>query len=484
MKGVVGMIGNHVEIWEKCLAIIRDNLPEATYKTWFEPIVPVKIENGDLLIQVPSMYYVEYLEEHFISLLKKTLRRVIGPHAKLSYEPIIVKGANDQVTKTVTLPGRNHVDLDNKPIEISLSLEKQKEIKNPFIVPGIQKIKIDSKLNPIYSFENFVEGESNRLARSAGFSVALKPGNTSFNPLFIHGGNGLGKTHLAHAIGIKVKDTNPDLLVLYVNAHQFQQQFTDAIQANEVNDFINFYRMIDVLIIDDVHIFAQGSKPKTQEAFFHIFNYLHQNSKQLVLTCDKSPAELQGLEQRLLSRFKWGLVAELTTPDFDTRLAILKHRLRRDGIEINSEVQRYIAKQVATNIRELEGALVSLLAHATLNKSEVTIDLARDVLDKLVSTTRKKITIESIQNAVCSYFKIPVDEIKGRSRKREIVLVRQISMYFAKELTKDSLASIGKNIGGRDHATVLHACKSVKDMMEIDRNFRQSLLDIERILKG
>lgn len=478
------MTENHEEIWRKCLEIIRDIVPEPTYNMWFAPIVPVKLENGDLRLQVPSMYFVEFLEEHFIELLRKVLRRVIGPHAKLSYEPVVVSGTNDKKLKTVTIPAKTPVNLANKPVEFPISEEKRHQIKNPFIIPGIQKLNIDSKLNLNYSFENFIEGENNRLARSAGISVAEKPGVTAFNPLFIHGGNGLGKTHIAHAIGIKVKELNPNLVVLYVNAHQFQQQFTDATQANEVNDFINFYRMIDVLIIDDVHIFAQGNKPKTQEAFFHIFNYLHQNSRQLVLTCDKPPAELQGLEQRLLSRFKWGLVAELTPPDYETRLAILKHKLYRDGIEISTEVQRYIAKNVTSNIRELEGALVSILAHATLNKSEVTIELARDVLNKLVSVYRKKITIESIQNTVCNYFKVSPDEIRGRSRKREVVLVRQVSMYFAKELTKESLAAIGKSIGGRDHATVLHACKSVKDLMDTDRQFRQSILELERILKG
>jgi chromosomal replication initiator protein len=478
------MVGNHNQVWEKCLDIIRDNLPEASFKTWFEPIVPVKLEGADLRIQVPSMYFVEYLEDHFISLLKKTLRRVIGPTAKLSYEPILIQGTGNIKARTVAVPTQNRTNVTNKPVEMPISAEKRHEIKNPFVIPGIQKLNIDSRLNPLYSFENFIEGDCNKLARSAGLSIAQNPGKTAFNPLFIHGGSGLGKSHLAHAIGIQVKELHPEKMVLYVHAHQFQQQFVDAIQANEVNDFINFYRMIDVLIIDDVHSFAQGNKPKTQDAFFHIFNYLHQNFKQLVLTCDKAPAELQGLEQRLLSRFKWGLIAELKAPDYETRLAILKHRLYRDGIDMSMEVQKYLAKHVTTNVREMEGALVSLLAHATLNKNEITLDLAQDLVDRLVKNTRKAITVDSIQHTVCSYYKIPMDQLKSKTRRREIVQARQIAMYFAKSLTKESLSSIGTSIGGKDHATVLHACKTIKNLMDTDRHFRESMNELEKIFKG
>ncbi|MDD2562860.1 MAG: chromosomal replication initiator protein DnaA [Salinivirgaceae bacterium] len=475
---------SHIEVWNECLGIIEDILPPTSYKTWFEPIVPVRLDDSNLSIKVPSMYFVEYLEEHFIGLLKKTLRRVIGPTARLSYEPVMVQGNTKNASKSVSVPTQNKIDVSNHPVEMPMSIEKRNQIKNPFVIPGIQKLNIDSRLNPLYSFDNFVEGECNRLARSAGLNIAQNPGTTTFNPLFIYGGSGMGKSHLAHAIGIQVKEHNPDKMVLYVDSQQFQQQFVDARQANEINDFINFYRMIDVLIIDDVHSFAQGNKPKTQEAFFHIFNYLHQSFKQIILTSDKAPSELQGLEQRLLSRFKWGLVAELEKPSYETRLAILKHRLYRDGIELNSDIQKYLAKYVTTNIREMEGALISLLAHSTLSKSEITLNLAQDLVDKFVRNTRKTITMDSIQNTVCSHFKITLEELKSKTRRREIVQARQIAMYFAKSLTKESLATIGTNIGGKDHATVLHACKTIKNLMETDRHFRENVQEIEKTFKS
>ncbi|HPW66001.1 MAG TPA: chromosomal replication initiator protein DnaA [Salinivirgaceae bacterium] len=475
---------SHDQIWERCLNIIRDNLPEESFKTWFVPIKPIHFEGTDLRLQVPSMFFVEFLEEHYIGLLKSTLRRVIGPGAKLSYEPIMVQDLTNNNSQTIAMPAQGKVNTVNKLVEMPISADRRHEIKNPFVIPGLQKLKIDSQLNPQYTFENFIEGDCNKLARSAGLNIAANPGKTAFNPLFIHGGSGYGKSHLAHAIGLQVKEQHPDKMVLYVHAHQFQQQFVDAVQANETNDFINFYRMIDVLIIDDIHSFAQGNKPKTQEAFFHIFNYLHQNFKQLVLTCDKSPAELQGLEQRLLSRFKWGLIAELQAPDYETRLAILKHRLYRDGVELNSEIQKYIAKNVTTNVREMEGALVSLLAHSTLNKSEITLSLAQDLIDKLVKNTRKPITVDLIQNTICSYYKVSLEQLNSKTRRREIVQARQVAMYFAKKLTKESLASIGTTIGGKDHATVLHACKTVSNLMETDRSFREDVLELEKIFKG
>jgi chromosomal replication initiator protein len=311
--------------------------------------------------------------------------------------------------------------------------------------------------------------------------VAKAPGGTAFNPLLIYGDSGLGKTHLAQAIGIEVKENYPEKTVLYVNANKFQTQFTDSIRNNTKNDFLHFYQMIDVLIIDDVHEFA--GKEKTQDIFFHIFNHLHQTSKQLILTSDKPPVELQGLEQRLLSRFKWGLSADLQSPDFETRTAILKHKIYTDGIEMPEDVIEYVATHISNNVRELEGALISLLAQSTLNRKEITLDLAKEMIDKLIKNTSREISVDYIQKVVCSYFNVTIEAVQTDTRKREIVQARQVSMYFAKSLTKSSLATIGSQIGGKDHATVLHACKTVNNLIDTDKNFRTQIDEIEKKLK-
>jgi chromosomal replication initiator protein len=342
-------------------------------------------------------------------------------------------------------------------------------------------MNIDPRLNAEYSFDNFVEGECNRLARSAGFAVANNPGGTAFNPLLIYGDSGLGKTHLAQAIGIEIKDKFQDKTVLYVPANRFQTQFVEAIRNNTKNDFLHFYQMIDVLIIDDVHEFA--GKEKTQDIFFHIFNHLHQSGKQLILTCDKPPVELQGLEQRLLSRFKWGLSADLQIPDYETRVSILRQKTYKDGIILPDEVVEYIATHITDNVRELEGALISLLAQSTLNKKEITLVLAKEMIDKLIKNTKREVSIDYIQKVVCNYFDVPVDSLQSKTRKREIVQARQVAMYFSKNLTKSSLATIGSQIGGKDHATVLHACKTVNNLVETDKQFKGQIEEIEKKLK-
>jgi len=472
---------SHTEVWNNCLNIIRDIIPSVSFKTWFEPIVPLKLENNVLTIQVPSPFFYEYLEEQYIDILRKTLRREIGADAKLEYN-VIMENSNyaDGKPYTVKYPSRNKTDLNNRPVQVPLELT-QHSIKNPFVIPGIKKIHFDPKLNPDYNFNNFVEGECNRLARSAGMAVGNNPGGTAFNPMMIYGDSGLGKTHLAQAIGILVKEKFPDKIVLYVNANKFQTQFTESVRNNNKNDFLHFYQMVDVLILDDVHEFA--GKEKTQDIFFHIFNHLHQSGKQLVLTCDKPPVDLQGMEQRLLSRFKWGLLADLQRPDYETRLEILKKKAYNDGIELPDEIFEYLAENITNNIRELEAALISLYAQATLNKKEITIDLARRMVEKLVSTTKKEITIEFIQKVVCDYYKIPLDQMLGKTRKREIVQARQVSMYFSKSLTKSSLATIGSRIGGKDHATVLHACKTVNNLIDTDKQFRNQIHEIEKKLR-
>ncbi len=479
------MNSEHLNAWEKCLDIIRDNVPGSSFKTWFEPIVPVKIENKVLTIQVPSAFFYEYLEEQFIDILRKTLRMVLGAGAKLEYNVVMgpVNSANHDNNGspyTISYPTNSGTKIINQPLTIPLKADEKKSIKNPFIIPGIQKLQVDPQLKPDNTFENFVEGDCNRLARSAGYAVAHNPGGTAFNPLMIYGNSGLGKTHLAQAIGIEVKECMPNKVVLYVNANKFQTQFTEATRNNNRNDFLHFYQMIDVLILDDVHEFA--GKEKTQETFFHIFNHLHQTGKQLILTSDKPPIELKGMEQRLLSRFKWGLTADLQTPDFETRMEILRRKVYTDGIKLSDEVLEFIASHVTTNVRELEGALVSLLAQSMLNKREITLDLTAKLINKLVQNSRRELSIEYISKVVCDYFNMPVESIQTKTRKREIVQARQITMYFSKTLTKYSLASIGAQIGNKDHATVLHACKTVNNLKDTDKNFRQYMDDIEKKL--
>ena len=475
-------MSKHSEVWNNCLKIIKDNVPSISFRTWFEPIIPLKLEDKTLTIQVPSPFFYEYLEEQYIDLLRKTIRKELGYEAKLEYNVVMENNtASNNKPYTVKFPTKNKVAIKNKPLAVPLTSEEQTAIKNPFIIPGLKKLNIDPRLNPDYNFINFVEGECNRLARSAGFAVGSNPGGTAFNPLLIYGDSGLGKTHLAQAIGIEVKEKFPEKTVLYVNANKFQTQFVDSIRNNNKNDFLHFYQMIDVLIIDDVHEFA--GKEKTQDIFFHIFNHLHQSGKQLVLTSDKPPVELQGLEQRLLSRFKWGLSADLQTPDFETRVAILHKKIYNDGIEIPQEVIEYIATHITNNVRELEGALISLLAQSTLNKKEITLDLARQMIDKLIKNSKREISIDYIQKVVCNYFNIPVEMLQSRTRKREIVQARQVAMYFSKGLTKASLATIGSQIGGKDHATVLHACKTVNNLADTDKTFRLQIDEIEKKLK-
>ncbi len=413
--------------------------------------------------------------------LAKPLRKELGYDAKLEYSIVMENpGQSSSKMYTIKFPAKNQIEIKNNPVNVPMNIEEN-AIKNPFIIPGIKKMNIDPRLNAEYSFDNFVEGECNRLARSAGFAVSNNPGGTAFNPLLIYGDSGLGKTHLAQAIGIEIKDKFQDKTVLYVPANRFQTQFVESIRNNTKNDFLHFYQMIDVLIIDDVHEFA--GKEKTQDIFFHILITCTNPAKQLILTCDKPPVELQGLEQRLLSRFKWGLSADLQIPDYETRVAILKQKTYKDGISLPEEVVEYIATHITDNVRELEGALISLLAQSTLNKKEITLHLAKEMIDKLIKNTKREVSIDYIQKVVCNYFDVPVDSLQSKTRKREIVQARQVAMYFSKNLTKSSLATIGSQIGGKDHATVLHACKTVNNLVETDKQFKTQIEEIEKKLK-
>jgi chromosomal replication initiator protein len=466
-------------VWTSCLQIIKDNIPAQSFKTWFEPIKALRLEGSVLTIQVPSLFFYEWLEEHYVGLLRKTIKKQLGDEGRLEYN-IVVDQSSSTKPYTTNMPSNGNGSEGKKqsmPIPISIN----KDIKNPFVIPGLKKLQVDPQLNQSYTFESFIEGDCNRLARSAGYAVAGKPGGTSFNPLMIYGGVGLGKTHLAQAIGNEIKRSLSDKLVLYVSSEKFTNQFVESLKQNNINDFVNFYQAMDVLIMDDVHNLS--GKEKTQDIFFHIFNHLHQSGKQIILTSDKAPKDLVGLEERLLSRFKWGLSADLQIPDIETRMAILKKKIYQDGIELPDEVVEYVAHNIDNNVRELEGAMVSLLAQSTLNRKEIDLNLAKQMLKNFIKNTNKEISMEYIQKLVCEYFEVPVDMVKSATRKREIVQARQISMYLAKSHTKSSLKTIGQFFGGRDHSTVIYACQTVEDLIDTDKKFKGYVADIQKKLK-
>lgn len=459
-------------VWNNCLDIIRDIVEWQHFKTWFEPIQPLELNGTVLLIQVPSQFFFEYLEEHYINLLAKTLKRELGKTARLEYRIMVDSGASKN--GSLDLPA-GHVKLYNNN-EMDFPLVINNEVKNPFVIPGLKKMQIDPQLSPHYTFDSFIEGDCNRVPRRAGKTVAEKPGTSSFNPLVLYGGVGLGKTHLAQAIGNDVKKRFPNKLVLYVSSEKFINQFQDHSRNNAINDFIHFYQLIDVLIIDDVQFFAKAEK--TQDALFAIFNHLHQNSKQLILTSDKPPKDLDGMQERLLSRFRWGLSADLQTPDYETRMEILELKMKKEGTTLQNDVMKYVAYNMSSNVRELEGALISLSAHSMLNRREIDLEQAKKVLRNFIRTTTKEITIDSIQKMVCEYFDVPYEKLLQKTRKREIVQARQITMFLAKSFTKNSLKTIGEHFGGRDHTTVIHSCQTVKDLMDTDGLFKENVMEL------
>ncbi len=493
-------------VWKACLEIIRDNISRQSFKTWFEPLKAVSLEHeGDLVkltVQLPSRFYYEWLEEHYFALLRKTITKVLGPQGRLYYNIVIEKkddAASDYEGASMHLPARQPANepppvtpqaptegtaptpppaapRQPSPVAPSYGAPQPVPIANPFVIPGIQKAQIDSQLNASYTFERFIEGDCNRLARSASLAIAQQPGTTSFNPFLIYGGVGLGKTHLIQAIGNYVQQNRQAESVLYVSSERFTNEFVQAIQHNRVSQFSLFYRQIDLLVIDDVQFF--GGKEKTQEEFFHIFNELHQSGKQIVLSADRPPREIQGIEERLLSRFQWGLTADLQPPELETRIAILHRKADDDGIQFPPDVIEFIAHNIKSNIRELEGALIRLLAHATLHKREVDLALAKEVLRDMIKDTRVNLTIEEIQRIVCEYFDMPEDLVRAKTRKREVVQARQVAMFFAKQLTQHSLKTIGLHFGGRDHSTVIHANQSVENQIETNTKFREMIDEI------
>ena len=463
----------HIQVWERCLQVFQNIVEPSAYNSWFKPLKAVAMVDNTITVEVPSEFFREYLETYFLDVLVKVLKREIGADAKLVYR---VRPVTAQ--PYIQFPASHTNPAPNKPIQ----LPRHTASANPgaFVIPGITRVNINPNLNSVYCFGNLVEGECNKLAVSAGRSIAMNPGKTAFNPLLLFGKPGLGKTHLAQAIGIAIKEQCPDLVVLYIPAHRLKTQYMEAVAVkNKLTDFLAFYMKMDVLIVDDIQ---ELSSPGVQNAFFHIFNHLHQNGKQLVFTSDRAPADLKNFEERLLSRLKWGLSVELQAPDFATRLAMLRARCFREGVRIDDDVLVYIATNVKKNFRELEGTLMCLIAQATLIRKPVTIELAREVTGQIVSAESSELTIEKVMQSVCDYFNITKEILLSRTRKRQIVQARQIAMYLCRNRINCSLSTIGNEIGGKDHATVLHACSTVNDLIETDKLFRQYVSDIEKML--
>lgn len=465
------MNSNFDILWSKCLNVIKDNIPEPAFNTWFAPIVPLNYEDNVLTIQVPSQFFYEYLEDKYLDIIQQTLYREIGEGTILNYRILVETESNTAVemrgeSKSFTGAEKN------------TSKKISAKVPSPF--DRVETSEFDSQINKKYKFNNFFEGESNRLTRTAAEAVANNPAKTAFNPLFIHGHSGVGKTHLCHALGSEVQELYPDKKVLYLSAHLFKVQYTDARRFNTINDFINFYQSIDVLIIDDIQ--ELSGLEKTQNTFFHIFNHLHQNNKQLVMTSDCAPMDMQGVEDRLLTRFRWGLATKLERPDKELRKKILQNKILSDGLSIPEDVIDFIADSVTENVRDLEGIVVSLMAHSIINNREIDMSLARRVVEQSIKFEKKRITVQKIKDAVSDYYSIKKDLIQSTSRKREIVQARQVTMYFIKKHTELSLSQIGVQVGNRSHATVLHACNTVKNYYDFDKGFRSDLEEIEKIL--
>jgi chromosomal replication initiator protein len=444
-----------ISIWKCCLLKIKENVSMMTYNTWFLPIKPIELVDSTLKVQIPSQFFWEWIDEHFNALITRSITDVLGKEAKLTY---------------VIAEDMSFVDGRENSSEESVSTA------TPIYKPK-PKHSFEPNLNLRYTFDNFIKGEGNQLARAAAGAISDNPGGTSFNPLFLYGGVGLGKTHLMQAIGNQIAKNFPEKKVIYLSSDIFTVEFVESIQTNRVNEFSNFYRSMDVLIIDDIQFLI--GKEKTQDLFFHIFNTLHQSRKQIILSSDKPPKDLKGLDERLISRFQWGLTADIQPPELETRIAILKRKAETYGMLVPNEILEYIATNITSNIRELEGCLIKLLASVSLNSKEITFDLARKTV-KEIATDRKTITltIETITKVVCEHLDVAENKIRDKTRKKEIVLARQIAMFFAKELTLSSLKTIGLHFGGRDHSTVIHACNSVEEYNSKDVSFGKILEEI------
>jgi len=458
-----------IGVWSSCLSSIQSQVPNQSFKTWFEPVKATKLENGELTVQVPSQFFYEWLEEHYYTLIKKTISAYLGDDARLTY---VVVPPDDSGSALEIHPAA--------AIRAEIAHVQSPRSAHSFLAAESEEIlpPVKTFLNPRYTFTNFIKGDSNQLARAAASAVSNNPGGTSFNPLVLYGGTGLGKTHLIQAIGNYAFEAGKARRVCYVSSEKFTIEFVDAIQSDKTREFSTYYRSMDLLIVDDIQFFS--GKEKTQDSFFHTFNTLHQMGKQIVLSSDKPPKDLKGLDERLISRFQWGLTADIQPPDLETRTAILRKKCEDDNIEIPSEVLDFIATNVTSNIRELEGCYISLLAKASLENRDLNLELARDVLRLVVSDVRSPITVEEIQRLVAEFFDMPPDLLRAKTRKQEIVNARQIAMYLAKEMTNCSLKTIGLHFGGRDHSTVIHAYQSVEDQIKLDSKYRDTLQVVKK----
>ena len=448
------MSSNHVSIWSDFLDNIREKLSDQSYSTWFEPIVPIYLEQNKLTVQIPSQFFYEFLETHYQEIINGSLKQILGENAKLVYSVVINN-------KTELLND------NNSPLKIP-SKPMNSEIDANF----------DSQLNDRYSFDSFVEGSNNQFARAASYAVAQAPGKTTFNPLVIYGGVGLGKTHLIQAIGNNIKSEEKVKRVLYVSSEKFTIDFIDSIQNNQTTKFSSKYRGVDVLIVDDIQFFT--NKERTQEEFFHTFNTIHQNKKQIIMTSDRPPKELKGIEERLISRFQWGLVVDIQPPDLETRIAILQKKADENKLTLPKDIINLFATNITSNIRELEGSLIRLLAASSLEGKDITLDLAKNVLKDLSLGKKKDISIEEIQRIVCGHYNIPEDLIRAKNRKKEVAFARQISMYLAKNMTNSSYKTIGLHFGGRDHSTVVHAIQTITKTRKKDKKLQKDLKALER----
>jgi len=462
---------DHNTAWSNCLTKIKPNIGDQGFETWFKPIKPLRLEEKILTIQVPSQFFYEYLEEHYVNLLRNVIDSELGKDYRLEYSVVVDPGSDKNKPLTISLPNSPNASKQ----KMSNGLNKKDNINS------LELFGYDLNLNPTYTFENFVEGDCNRLARSAGYAVAQRPGVTSFNPLMVYGGVGLGKTHLVQAIGNTILDIDQKKVVQYVSSEKFANQFFDAIKNNKIQEFSTFYSKVDVLIIDDVQFFE--GKEKTQEIFFHIFNHLHQSGSQIIMTSDRPPKDLVGLMERLVSRFKWGLTADLQQPDYETRIAIINRKMQSDGINIPDNVIEYLAYSVDTNIRELEGVIISMIANSSLIKKDIDLELAKQTLKSIVHDIDSEVGVDYIQKTVSEFFKVTIDQLKDKTRKKEIVMARQLAMYFSKEYTNLSLKTIGYHFGGRDHSTVIHAVQTVNDLYDTDNTFKRSVDELKKKLK-
>ncbi len=450
------------EQWAQCQTILADNLTSSAYQTWFAPIVPLQFAEGVLVLQVKSQFVAEYIEQNYIPLLSAAIFRVFGQGTRLEYRVLIdsTSGAGTSVPS---------------------SGSTAQAVNAQFIAGQQAAANFDSQLNNLYTFDSFIAGEPNKLARTAGLAIAKQPGYTAFNPLFVYGGSGVGKTHLVNAIGNQVKVLNPQARVIYVSANTFKLQYQDATRNNRVTDFLNFYQSVDVLIVDDIQYFA-GLK-STQDTFFHIFNYLQQSRKQIILTCDRPPVELKDLEERLLTRFKWGLSAEIKQPDYLLRKNILLSKMHRDGISISEEVVDFIAQNVRNSVRDLEGILASLLAHSTLTDEEINLKLAEQVVSHIVALQPRAISIGDVLTATADHYGVTEKALLSNNRSREVTQVRHVVAYLCKELTSSSLTEIGFKLGRRTHATMLHSVALINKQLEFDASLRQHIAQIESALR-